>query len=76
MAIAGILAAAVLIALMEVPSLMRKRYKKEMWVFCILLLLGTGLSIAQSLDMNIPNPFDWITAVYKPLSDSVERLLK
>ncbi len=73
--IAGILITAVVIALIEVPLLVRKKLRKELWVFSSLLLFGTGLSIAKSLDVQIPNPLDWMTAVYKPLSDLLTGLL-
>lgn len=75
-AIVGILTAAVLIALFEVPSLLKRGYKKELWVFSVLLLVATGLCIAKSMDVKIPNPIDWISAVFKPLSDFLAGALK
>jgi hypothetical protein len=72
--IAGILVIAVFIAAIEVPSLLGK--KKELWVFSLLLLSGTGLSIAQALHANIPNPLDWMAAVYQPFSNWITRALK
>lgn len=63
--------AGVTIALIEVPALLKKNRKKELRVFSILLVLGIGLSISQSLDVRIPNPLDWIAVVYKPLSDLI-----
>lgn len=76
LAIAGILAAALGIAMIEVPSLLRKNLRKELWVFSILLLFATGLSIAKRLHVKIPNPLDWIAAVYKPFSDALSGLLQ
>jgi hypothetical protein len=69
--IAGILLVAILIIVLEVPPLLEKKQKKELWVFSLLLFLGVGLSIAESLDLNIPNPLDWIAIIYKPLSDLI-----
>ncbi|KKI88447.1 hypothetical protein WQ54_31495 [Bacillus sp. SA1-12] len=74
--ILGILLVAVAIALIEVPSLLKKGFKRELWVFGILLLFGVGLSIAEGLQMNIPNPLDWIKVVYMPFSDFLYGLLK
>ncbi|MBD0383012.1 hypothetical protein [Paenibacillus sedimenti] len=74
--IAGILIAAALIVIIEVPALWRKKWIKEIWVHAILLLIGTGLSIALSLRVKIPNPLDWITFVYKPFSDLLANWLK
>ncbi|WP_408007522.1 hypothetical protein ACJROX_22950 [Pseudalkalibacillus sp. A8] len=76
MVIAGILLVAILIIVLEVPPLWKKKQKKELWVFSLLLLFGVGLSIAESLDLNIPNPLDWIATIYKPLSDLIMSLLK
>lgn len=66
-----ILLISLLIALFEVPNMRRNGMKKEMLVFFILLVVGTGLSIAESLEANIPNPLEWITFVYKPFSDFI-----
>ncbi|MCF6409810.1 hypothetical protein [Pseudalkalibacillus salsuginis] len=74
--ITGILLVAILIIIIEVPALWKERQKKELWVFSLLLLIGVGLSIAVGLDANIPNPFDWIALLFKPLSDFMMWLLK
>ncbi|UFJ39833.1 hypothetical protein LOK74_17525 [Brevibacillus humidisoli] len=74
--IAGIVLVGVVIALIEVPRLVRNRHRKELWVFSCLLLFGVGLGIAKSLDVEIPNPLDWITALYKPANDLLTGLLK
>lgn len=75
-AIAVVLIVTALIIIIEVPSLLRKQLRKELWMFSILLLIGTGLSIAQSLQVDIPNPLDLLTIVYKPINDVVKGFLK
>jgi len=72
----GIFAAAALIVAIEVPALIRKGYKKELWVFSILLIIGVGLSVALGLRVKLPNPSDWLTAVYRPVSNAIENLLE
>ncbi|WCN38281.1 hypothetical protein [Aneurinibacillus uraniidurans] len=67
---------AVVKALIEVPALVRKKQKKELWVFFLFLILGTGLSIAQFSHMRIPNPLDLLTSMYKPLSNVIRNVLK
>ncbi|WP_248928071.1 hypothetical protein [Paenibacillus hamazuiensis] len=74
--ITGILAVSALIAFMEVPAMRRKNMKKELWVFFALLLLGTGLSIAQVMRVRIPNPLDWIAYIFKPMNDAIFSILK
>ncbi|KRF67090.1 hypothetical protein ASG99_17095 [Bacillus sp. Soil768D1] len=76
LAVTVILILVAIIIAIDVPSLLRKKLKKELWIFSVLLLFGTALSIAQALNIKIPNPLDWITAIYKPLSDMIEKLLK
>ncbi|MFD4816626.1 hypothetical protein [Peribacillus butanolivorans] len=76
MAVTVILILVAIIIAIDVPSLLRKKLKKELWIFSVLLLFGTALSISQALNIKIPNPLDWITAIYKPLSDMIEKLLK
>lgn len=72
----GILMVSALIIIIDVPSLLKKKFKKELWVFSIILLFGTGLSIAESLQVDIPNPLDGIAVVYKPFSDFLFDLLE
>jgi hypothetical protein len=72
--IAGLLATAGICAAIEIPSLIK--HKKDLWVFSLLLILGTALCIAASLKVNIPNPLDWIAAVYRPLGIWMQSLFK
>ncbi|MBP1155543.1 MULTISPECIES: hypothetical protein [unclassified Paenibacillus] len=74
--ITGILAAGIVIAVFEVPPLLKRKLKKELFVFLFLLVFGMGLSIAQVMHVNIPNPLDWIKVVYKPLSDVIYGMLQ
>lgn len=74
--VAVILVFVAVIISIDVPHLLRNNSKKELWIFSILLLFATALSIAQALNLRIPNPLDWITAIYKPLSDVIEKFLK
>jgi hypothetical protein len=76
MVILGILLVVVVITLIEVPHMLKKGLKKELWVFGILLLFGTVLNIAQGLKIDLPNPLDWINVVYKPFSDFLLGLFK
>lgn len=74
--ILGILLVAILIIVLELPPLLKKRQKKELWFFSLLLLFGIGLCIAKGLGLNLPNPFDWIAAIFKPLSNLITSLLE
>ncbi|MBK3493761.1 hypothetical protein JFL43_02575 [Viridibacillus sp. YIM B01967] len=72
----GILVISTAISLFEMPNLLKNNKTKELWVFIILLLIGTSLSIALCLKVNLPNPLDWITFIFKPFSDFIMTTLK
>jgi hypothetical protein len=72
----GIIVAAGIIMAIEIPGLLKKKWKKELWVFVILMVFSVGVSIAQSLQVKLPNPLDWITAVYQPFTNLVMKWLK
>ncbi|HEK9100989.1 hypothetical protein KFD70_09585 [Bacillus pfraonensis] len=76
MAVAGIFVIVAAIIAIDVPFLLKEKLKGELWLFSILLLLGTSLSVAKALNIKIPNPLDWITAIYKPLYYVIEELLR
>jgi hypothetical protein len=64
---AAILAVGLMIGLIEVPALLKRRERKDLWVFSVLLLAGIGLSIAVSLNIEIPTPLLWIKKIYEPI---------
>ncbi|WP_227940051.1 hypothetical protein [Alkalihalobacillus deserti] len=71
LAAAGIIMTAIVIAMFEVPSLLKNKFKKELWVFGLLLTFATGLNVAMCVDVKIPNPLDFMTMVFKPVSDLI-----
>ncbi|MCX7571529.1 hypothetical protein OS242_16390 [Tumebacillus sp. DT12] len=76
MAAFTVLAAALAVAWIEVPSLRKRKRRKELWVFAFFLCVATGLNVLKALDVEIPNLFQPINAVYKPVSDLIEGMLK
>ena len=72
----GILVVVGIIMVIEIPILIQKKWKKELWVFISLMVFSTGLSIAKSFNVNLPNPLDWITFVYQPFSNLMMKWLK
>ncbi|WP_254776886.1 hypothetical protein [Paenibacillus sp. yr247] len=57
----------VILAFLEVPSLLKKGWTKELAVFSVLLLAGTSLCIALSLQAKLPNPVNGIRYFFEPL---------
>ncbi|OAB48345.1 hypothetical protein [Paenibacillus antarcticus] len=76
LSITGILVIVTVVIAFEFPPLWRKKLKKEIWAFSLLLLIGSVLGIVQALEVKIPNPLDWVIAVYKPFSEMVDIWLK
>lgn len=75
-AITGIIVTASFIVMIEVPPLLKSKSKRELWLFSILLLIGTVLSIAKSLQLAIPNPLDLLWIIFQPFSDWLYSFLK
>lgn len=65
-----------ILCMIEIPKMLKERLYRELWTFSILLGLGIILAILKSLDVEIPNPSDFIAWVYSPLSDIMKSLLK
>ncbi|WZL73327.1 hypothetical protein QBE52_00900 [Clostridiaceae bacterium 35-E11] len=74
--IVAILIVAIVMVLYEVPTLIKSNANKELWTFFILLIFGVILSIMESLQRNIPNPFHWLTAIYEPFTKLLWNVLK
>ena len=67
----GILLVAAVIIFVEVPPLLEKKQKKELIIFTIILIIGVTLSILRSFGINIPNPLDLLTFIFKPINDLI-----
>ncbi|MBH5319754.1 hypothetical protein I6N90_18305 [Paenibacillus sp. GSMTC-2017] len=75
LSVIGLIVLALCIAFYEMPTLIKKRKVKELWVFSSLLLIGTSMGIAESLHVLIPNPIDWIIKIYTPISEMLNGVL-
>ncbi|MFJ5769829.1 hypothetical protein [Psychrobacillus sp. NPDC093180] len=69
----GILLVAAVIVYLEVPSLVKKKQKKELIVFSVLLAIGVGLGVLHSFGKPIPNPTQLLTFIFKPLHHLLSR---
>ena len=79
MAIVSILAVLVfstVLCIIEIPKMQKEKLHRELWTFSILLGLGTVLAILESLEVEIPNPSDFIAWVYSPFTEVMKGLLK
>lgn len=76
LSIVAVLVFAVILCFVEIPMMLKTKLYKEIWVFCILIFLGVTLAILKSLNVKIPNPADWVTAFYSPISGLMKSILK
>lgn len=59
----------------EVPDLIKKKMWRELAAFGVLMLIGMFYSYGQILDLPLPNPTEGIMAIFKPVSQYLEKLL-
>lgn len=59
----------------EVPGLVKKKMWRELAAFSVLLFIGMVLSFGQVLKLPVPNPTKGIDAVFKPVTQFIERML-
>ncbi|WP_236013382.1 hypothetical protein [Paenibacillus glycanilyticus] len=64
-------AAAAVIILIEVPSLRKRKLRKDLWVFFCLLGLGIVLVIMRFLNLHIPNPVNGLDYMLRPLAEAI-----
>ncbi|MDU0202643.1 hypothetical protein ACYEXS_05785 [Paenibacillus sp. MAH-36] len=63
------------IVLIEVPRMRRKHLKKELWSFSVLLALGTSLCAAKALGAHLRSPLAYITYVFKPMGELLQKMM-
>ncbi|MCL5290417.1 MAG: hypothetical protein M1489_05235 [Firmicutes bacterium] len=59
----------------EAPDLIKKKMWRELTAFGVLMLIGMFYSYGQILDLPLPNPTKGIMAIFKPVSQYLEKLL-
>lgn len=64
------------ILIVEIPAIAKKNKKRDLWIFCSLMLVAFTLAVAKSLQLPIPNPLDLLLVMYKPVSDAVFSLVQ
>jgi len=61
-----------LIIRFDVPSLMKNKYTKDLWVFSILLLIGVTMNVIVNVFQNVPTPLNALTTLLTPLNNLLE----
>ena len=65
-----------IIAYVEVPPLLEKGLKREVWSFSLLLLFGVTIYIIKAFDVMIPSPLKIIETIYHPIYTIISSLLE
>ena len=60
----------------EIPQLKKQKQMRELWMFSILLFIGFSSIILNTMNAPIPNPLDFISFVFQPMSSFLFQLLK
>lgn len=63
-----------LIIRFDVPSLIKSKYTKELWVFSILLLIGVTMNVIVNVFQNVPTPLNALTTLLSPLNHLLENV--
>ncbi|QNK57308.1 hypothetical protein [Paenibacillus sp. PAMC21692] len=70
-----LLCAAAVLALIEVPRLLKRKWVKEAWAFGVFLLAGLVLGVLVILHVPLPNPIVLQRELYSPVSQAIDNLL-
>ncbi|MEC0231893.1 hypothetical protein [Paenibacillus alba] len=60
----------------DFPRLWKEKKFKEFWILTVITLSVCVLSTVKSLNINLPNPLDWIEIVLGPYPRAVYSLLQ
>lgn len=75
LSVIAVVTAAAALAWYEIPKLRKQGWIRELWTFCVFLLIGVSLCVLYMLHVPFPSPVVWIRAVFKPVSDGINDVL-
>jgi hypothetical protein len=65
-----------IIIIIEVPGLIQKKMWRELAVFSGFLILGAIYGIIHIFEMRILNPTNITNAIFRPMFEAIDKLLK
>jgi len=71
----GVLAAALVIAIIDIPRIWQRRVVKDLIAYSIMLLTGTVLCVLIVRHVQLPNLIDIIKIVYGPFYNGLMYLI-
>lgn len=73
--IMGILTCIAFISYVEVYSLDKKKYKKELVIYFLFLSVGVTMVILLTLNIKIPSPTEPLLWLFSPIDEYIEKIL-
>lgn len=74
--ILAVLVFGTVLCIIEIPKMLQQGLYKELGAFSVFLVIGIVCSILKTLDVQLPNPSDFIAWVYSPFQNVIKVLLK
>jgi len=59
----------------QVPPLIKSKHVREMLTYSLMMLIGMIYSYAYVLDIELPNPTNAIDAIFRPLTQLLDKVL-
>ena len=60
---------------MEVPKLIKKESKRELFTYSILLFFAFIVGVMISIGLPVPNPIIWLDEIFHPISQWFKALV-
>lgn len=67
MLVAVVAAGCLAIGWLQGKALWLKRKRKEFFVFSAMMAAAAVLAVMQAAQVTLPNPLDWLSAIFKPV---------
>ena len=72
----AVLAFDTILCFIEIPKMLNQKLFKELITFSVLLLIGTVMAVMKSLNIDVPNPSDFLIWVFSPFSDLMKYMVQ
>lgn len=76
LAILSVLLFSTILSIVEIPKMLKEKLYRELYTFIVVLLIGTVLAVLKILNIDIPNPSDFVQWLYSPFSNIIKKLLE
>jgi uncharacterized membrane protein SirB2 len=67
----GVIVLYVVIAFFQIQQLKKEKMKREIWIFSIIMLLVTAVTVAKLNNLPLPSPLDLVTIMLNPFIKDV-----